>query len=135
MAAISITAANVGLISGSTKTVTYGETITQGQPLRKLSADNEYYLCNQDTAVDADASAIALTPGGDGELGVVLTAGAVIDIAATIAIGTVYCVGAVDGAIAPTADLGSGDFVTIVGHAISTSNMLLTFNVLGVAKA
>ena len=135
MAALSITAANVALVSGGVRTVTYGETVTQGQPLRKLSTDNKFYLCNQDDATQAAASVIALTPGGDGDLGVVAGAGATINIGATVAIGTVYCVGASDGEIDPTADLASGDFVTIIGHAVSTSNMLLTFNALGVAKA
>ena len=135
MAALSITAANVGLVDGTTQVVTYGETVTQGQPLRLNSSDNEYYLCNHTTTTDVAAVAIALTPGGDGEKGVVLRAGSTIDIGATVAIGTVYCVGPSDGNINPTADLGSGDYVNIVGHAVSTSNILLTFNNLGVAVA
>ena len=135
MAALSITAANVGLVSGSTQVVTYGETVTQGMPVRELAADNKFYKCLHDDATQVAAVGIALTPGGDGDQGVIARAGTTIAMGATLAIGTVYCVGAVDGEIDPTGDLGSGDFVNIVGHAVSTANMLLTFDDLGVAKA
>lgn len=135
MAALTITAANVGIVAGTPQTITYGETVAQGEPLRRNSSDGEYYLCNHTTLADCAAEAIALTPGGDGELGVVLRAGATIDIGATVTAGTAYYIGPTDGDINPFADLGSGDYVTIVGHAISTSNILLTFDQLGIAIA
>lgn len=55
---------------------------------------------------------------------------------AGMTVGTVYCVsGNAAGAIAPVADLGSGDFVTVLGVASTTSNLKLTPAASGVAIA
>lgn len=137
MAALTITAANVGMSTGNASTVTYGETIAQGEPVRLDSSDQKYYLCNHTTTTDVAAVAIALTPGGADEIGVVMFGGTnqKIKIGATVAIGTVYVVGPTDGDINPSGDLASGDYVNIIGHAVSTTELLLTFNNLGVAVA
>ena len=49
--------------------------------------------------------------------------------------GAVYVVSANAGGIAPVADLGSGDYVTLLGIATSTTNLKLSISVSATAKA
>lgn len=53
----------------------------------------------------------------------------------TVVIGTVYVVDLTAGGIAPTADMLTGDFQTIIGVATTTSNINIDINVSGVAVA
>lgn len=125
MAALTQTAANVAIGSSSTptKTVQYGESVTQGQPLYKSSVDGKYYKtdCN-DTAAKAACAAIALTPGGADAYGLVALPGSraeesLINLGATLAVGTTYSIGQTVGSIVPNADLTTNDFVTNIGIA------------------
>ena len=136
MAALSITAANVAYVQGSTQIVTYGETVTQGQPIREHT-DGKFYLCNNTTSTDAGATKIALTPGSADEKGVAMGGGVNSDIkiGATVAAGTSYYVGGSDGDIVPHGDLSSGDHIVVIGHGISTTTIRLTFNNLGATIA
>ena len=53
----------------------------------------------------------------------VAPAGAYVDLGITLTEGTIYCVSAA-GKIAPIADLGSGDFVSIIGVGTDTAGIL-----------
>ena len=137
MAALTITAGDVGVVddTAATRVVQVGEAVTQGEPLRVDTSDNKYYLCNNGTNAESAATAIALTAAdADGYVLVAFTSSK-IDIGATVAIGTTYVVGPTDGDINPQSDLGTGDWVTVIGHAISTTEILLTFNQLEVQVA
>lgn len=104
MAALSITAANVRLISNTrTETVTAGEAITQGQPV--FLSDSKYYLTDADDTDEDLLHGIALTPAdADGDKFIVVTtAGAILDIGATTAKG-LYVPGATAGSWHPIAD-------------------------------
>jgi hypothetical protein len=135
MANISQTAANVAVGGQSTKTqiVQYGESVTQGMPLYKSTTDSKWYQTDaNDGLAKARCGAIALTPGaGDGYGLVALPATtpgqALVNLGATLTIGEVYAVSATKGAIAPVADIGSTQFVTVIG--IATTAALLDFQV------
>lgn len=121
MAALSITAANVRLISNTrTKTVVAGEAITQGQPIY-LSA-GKYYLSDADDTDKDQVHAIALTPAdADGDQIVIVdTVGAIVDIGATTAKG-MYYVGATAGAWNPAGDLTTNWAVVPGLYASDTS--------------
>jgi len=113
MADLSQTPASVKLMSASqVQTVQAGEAITQGQPVY-LSA-SKYYRCDaNDTAAKAVAAGIALTPAASDGYFVLAPNGASVDVGATLAVGTTYAVSATVGAIAPIADITSGQYPTI----------------------
>jgi hypothetical protein len=136
MADLTITAANVKKTDSTLITEGIaGATITAGQPVYKDStASNKLKPADADVLASAAAVGIALhgasadqplkyATGGNLTLGVVMTAGAV------------YVVSTTAGGIAPVADLGSGDFVTLLGIATSTSNLKLSISVSATAKA
>ena len=135
MVALSITAGNVLQATGATtEVVTYGATITQGQAVYLDTTTSTWKLADADaTVLTAAVGGISLTSGVATQKGVICTAGN-INPGATVAIGTAYALdgAGVAGAIAPIADLGSGDWVSILGIATTTSNILLKINVSGV---
>lgn len=142
MADLSQTAANVavGASTTVTRSVQAGESVTQGMPLY-TSTDGKVYQCDaNDTAAKSAVEYIALTPAStDGYCLVALpsdTPGrSLINLGATLAVGTVYAVSATKGAIAPIADITSTQYVTVIG--IATTAALLDFqpSVSNTAKA
>ena len=137
MADLSLTAANVSLTNGvsSVEQVTYGDTVTQGLVLYEDAADsNKYKKAVNNTATLAAAKGIALTPGVSGEKGYVVKSGE-IDLGATLAVGMRYYVSNTAGAICPSADIGTGEFVTLLGIATTAACLKVNINASGIASA
>lgn len=136
MADVTVTAANVKPVgtSRTVQTVLLGETVTQGQPLYLKAADSKYWKADADTLAEAAAAGIAITPGVADDYAIMLTAGT-INMGGTLAVGQVYVVSVNAGGVAPYSDLGSGDYVTILGVATTTAILNVDINVTGIAKA
>lgn len=142
MANLSQTAASVALGARSTPTmiVQYGESVTQGMPLY-LHTDGKWYQCDcNDGVAKARCGAIALTPGATDGFGLVAIPSAtpdasLVNLGATLAVGTVYAISATKGAICPVADVMTTQFVTTIGIARSTSVLNFQVSVGTVAKA
>lgn len=133
MADISQTAVNVAVGSANTPTriVQFGESVTQGMPVYKLSSDGKYYKADADTLAAANVAGIALTPGATNGYGVIAlpsnTPGvSLVNLGATLAVGLGYYVSTNAGGIAPAADVTTGDYPTFLGFA--TTAALLDFN-------
>jgi hypothetical protein len=143
MADISQAAASVAISGnkGQTRTVQYGEAVTQGMPLYQNTTDSKWYQCDaNDGLAKARCGAIALTAGAADGYGLVAlpanTDGvSLVNLGATLATGTAYAVSATKGAIAPVADISSTQFVTIIGVAISAALLDFQVTVCSVAKA
>ncbi len=136
MADVTVTAANVKPVgtSRTVQTVLLGETVTQGQPLYLKAADSKYWKADADTLAEAAAAGIAITPGVADDYAIMLTAGT-INMGGTLAVGQVYVVSVNAGGVAPYSDLGSGDYVTILGVATTTAILNVDLNATGIAKA
>jgi hypothetical protein len=115
------------------RVVFYGATISAGQSLYLDSATNKYKLADSNaSATTAAAKAIAMTPGVDGGYGVIAESGGIILVGTTMAVGETYYVGATAGTIIPDADLTTGDYVTRLGTASSTTQLELSIQATGV---
>jgi hypothetical protein len=133
MADISITAANVVAGTGAkTMPGTAGGTITAGMSVYRHTDGKFLPAEHDDTAVKAAAVGIALNSASVNQPLVVQTDGPVA-MGTVFTIGQIIVVGAAGGAIAPSADPGVADFVTIMGVATSTSVLQLKINASGVA--
>jgi len=136
MAAITITAADVKLTLGPIiqSLATFGEAVTQGQPVRLDTSDTKHYLCKNDVEAEAAAEHLALTPGGDADLGVLVGQGAKVYLGAAtgMVVGDSYYVGPNDGEIVPEADLLTGDYVTRVGICVAAGVLEVDINATGV---
>jgi hypothetical protein len=133
LAAITVTPASVIPDAGyQHDTKLAGETITAGQALYLKASDDRYWLAQADgTAPEAECKGIALNAAAAGQPVRALTSG-VITIGGTVAIGTIYVLGATPGAIYPAADLASGDRVTTLGIGTTAAKIAVKFHVSGV---
>jgi hypothetical protein len=134
MAAITITPGNVSLVSGSYQNGTAGATITAGMPIYKDSADSDKLKpSQQDTATHSQCDGIAVNSAASGQPVSFVGDEAVVGYGAILTAGEVYSVGAAAGGICPHGDLGTGEFSTVLGVAVTTSNLKIKINESGVA--
>lgn len=127
MADISITATSVVPGTGAqiNKERVAGETITAGMPVYRKASDDRWWKSQTDgTSAEADALGIALHAASAGQPLAVQTGGQ-ITIGATIAAGVFYYVSNTAGGICPVADLGTADYVTVIGYGVTTSIMMV----------
>ena len=137
MADLTITAANVVPGTGAKKrTGTAGTTITAGQTVYLDATDNKYKLYDADSATAAvrALAGIALNGAANGQPLTVQYEGN-ITIGATVAAGVIYVGSDTAGGIMPAADIETGDYVTVIGVGISTTQIKLAFIESGVAAA
>ena len=135
MADYTITPANVK-ISGSnvrTSTVQVGEAVTEGQALYLDNASGKYMLADATDTTKALVAGMTLTSAdADGY--------ALMQTSRTYFAGTTLVKGdpvflsatAGGGDLCPHADLGSGNAVTLIGFASSTSEIELAINPTGI---
>jgi hypothetical protein len=124
MANLTITAANVVASAGAViRTGTAGATVTAGQSVYLDSADQKYKLLDADALPSGGVSAVYLTLNGaaNNQPVTVLRSGDVTLGPTVMTAGTTYCVADTAGAIAPQADLTTGDSVIVLGVAKSAS--------------
>lgn len=133
MADLVVVAANVKPGSDAvTKTGVAGEAISAGDSVFKAT-DGEIELAEHDLlAVDAAAIGVALNDAAPLQPITFIIRGNV-DMGAILAVGQTYIVGAGAGGIAPEADAGVGDFVTVLGVAISINDLKIGILQSGVA--
>lgn len=126
MTDLSITAANVVAGTGAVKeTGVAGATITAGQVVYLDEATTgEYLLCDTDSATAAARKprGIALHAASDGQPLTIQKSGP-ITIGATVAAGVAYYLSGTAGGICPVADVAPGDYPSIIGMGISTTQI------------
>jgi len=134
MADLTQTAANVGIGSDTEFIrVQVGEAVTQGQPGYR-GASNKWFQTDANlSAAAAAAEGIFMTPAATDGYAIVAVGGDV-NVGATLAVGETYVVSRTKGKICPVGDLTTGDYVTHLGVAKSTSLMPLNPQASGVPK-
>ena len=135
MADLTITAADV-LKTTTTKTYqgVAGATVTAGQPVYADAADSgKYKPADADASATSAAIGIATHGAAAGQPLIVAQYGS-LTLSAVMTAGEVYCVSTTAGGIAPVGDLTSGNYVTVLGVATTTSNLKLGLNASATAK-
>lgn len=124
MADITITAANIGCGSNAlVRRVTGGEAITHGQPVYQQSNGKFYKADANNSEQTAEAQGISFCAcSGDGVDLFILFFGK-MKFGAILTKGETYCVSETAGGICPIGDVGSGEWVTILGVASDTSTL------------
>lgn len=133
MAAITITAANVGIASSSsTEAGIAGETVSHGQPGYRAS-DGKWYKASKASLVASQASGIFMGAASADEP-VSILVGDNKDIkygSGVFTAGVTYAVGT-SGAIIPIGDLATGDWKTLIGTARTSSVLRTKFDPTGI---
>ena len=134
MADITITAANV-LKGTAARTVegTAAVTIAAGQTVYLDSSVNTYKLADNSASTTDLVAGIALHSSVANQP-IVVQASGNIDLGATLTTGETYVLSTTAGGIAPIADLATTEYVTILGVATGTGNLLLAINNTGIQK-
>jgi hypothetical protein len=135
VADLTITAASV--VSGTGALVahgTAGAALTAGQVVYLDETTSSYKLSDSNSATAAvrDVDGIALHASAAGQPIAVHTRGP-ITIGATLVAGQTYALSETPGGIQPVADLGSGEYPTILGMATSTTVLNVKIQSAGVA--
>lgn len=135
MVDIAITAANV--VAGAdavTVSGKAGETITAGQVVYKAASGGKWALAdsNSATAEVRTPVGIALNGAALNQPITVQTAGS-ITIGGTLVAGVAYYLSDTPGGICPIADVGAGEYVSIIGIATTTAILNVGIKSSGVA--
>ena len=134
MADLSITAASCLTIDGTYDVGIAGASITAGQPLYIDTANsNVLKLADANlSALGATVAGIALHAAGTGQPIRYQKTGT-ITIGGTMTAGKIYCLSATAGGIAPSADITTGWYTSIIG--VATSTTVLTLQIYNSATA
>lgn len=130
MAAIPITPANLRLSTNAgTSTATSGETIQPFQLVYR-AANGKLMKAVNSSELEASFLGVAITYAAlDGQIGYVPISqggGTILNSSsADFTKGAVYCISDTAGQMFPAGDIGTGDYVTIVAYAISTTSLLM----------
>lgn len=135
MADLTITAANV--VAGSdavTENGIAGATITAGQLVYLDSSTNKYGLADSNSATAAVrvVRGIALHASLANQPLTIQRSGS-ITIGATMTAGVTYYASDTPGGICPVADVGAGEYSTVIGMASSTTVLVVAIQASGVA--
>lgn len=137
MADLSITESNVAIASESSRVVpiTFGETLLKGELAYLKASDGLYWKADSDASDTAKVSHLVIVGGTAGQIGVGLQQGNV-SLGAILTAGTVYVLSSNSGKICAISDgnHASGDFITIIGVASTTSVLNFKINATGIAK-
>jgi hypothetical protein len=129
MTVLTITASNISLVSGEPLgNQVAAAAITPGQSVYLADAGNWGLAQGDGTAVEAGSNNLGVALGGASAAGQrfsVAVPGCIIGFGAILTAGLFYTITDTAGGIGPSADNGSGDKATLIGQAISTSQMLL----------
>ena len=113
----------------TTITVQAGEgSIVPGEPLYKKASDSKYYKAVNSGAAEAAASVIAVGYAPSANDYVSVLSSGDIDLGATLTVGERYFVSNTAGKIAPSADIGAGEWSTEVGRAEAADKLTTTFS-------
>lgn len=134
MAAISVTATSVVLVSGGPAEVGQaGAAITAGMPIMQLSTDSKWYAADSNNTARLPATRVALNSASADQQVSHVGPGAVIVMGATLTAGMTYVVGGgTAGDINPVADNTTGWYTQIYGIATTTGNMKISLFTAGV---
>jgi len=129
MSDLSITAANVVVVSGNTSTGTTGAAITAGQAIYRDPVDKLWRPAKANSATPAAqaASAISLNDAAVGQPVTAMTSGT-YTVGATVTVGGVYVLsGATAGGLAPITDLTTGWYtqIALIGLTSTTAKLVL----------
>ena len=129
MADLTITAANVKLVSGPTEHAIAGAAFTAGQVAYRAAANKRAMLADNDsaTAEVRGVHGVALNSAAIDQPITLAKNGAVVNIGATLTPGTDYYLSGTPGAICPRADVTTGDDPIRIGIALTAANLQLDF--------
>lgn len=137
MADVSKTPANLRVVSDvQGRRVLFGESVSPGDTIYLKTSDRKYYKAINTSLENSTCKGIAIGYGGADTYGYIVSEpGSVVNVGATLTQGTIYVVSSTAGGMAPEADIGSGEYVTILGVGDSSGQLQLNIVATGLTHA
>ena len=124
MADLAPTAIALGGQSTRRVEVQFGEVVAQSDVLYRKISDGKYYKADADASqAEALIRGITLVGGATDAYGIMVWSGLVILTGVTMVIGDSYYSSDTGGKIRPLADIDVGDWIGLLGHALTTANL------------
>ncbi len=129
MADLAPTAANLGSAATRHIDVQFGEAVAATDVVYLKASDGKYWKADANvTLAEAVTAGVCLVGGAIDAFGIIATAGPVILVGVTMAIGDAYYLSRAAGKIMPQADLQAGDYVSSLGNATAATFLDLNIN-------
>lgn len=128
MSDVSLTAANVRLVSGPTELCLAGATLANGNVVALDTADNTVKPCDSNSATAALRKPYGMVVSGglaSGQPALIARPGSVVNVGGTLTVGEPYFTSPNGGGLAPYADLATGHYTGLVGIAQTAANLLI----------
>ena len=122
MSDLNITGSSVVRVSGTPKAGTAGASLTAGKLVYKDAADSKLKLADSNGSGTKEVAGLVLAPADANQPASVLDEG-VVTVGNILTAGVIYVASDTPGGIKPSADLTSGETVTVVGVAISATQL------------
>ena len=138
MANYTITAANVAIAESNVRTtvVQVGEAVTEGTAVYLDTATSKFMLADASSLATAAVAGIVISPAALDGYALMQTTKKYIVGATLVAGDPVYLSATASGGnLCPHADLVATNYVTLIGHAVSTTEVELDLQVTGVVIA
>ena len=138
MADLSITEGNVALSTETARIIpiTFGETLLKGELAYKNTSDGLYWKADSDAVATAKVAVLVLVGGAASAIGIGALPGASVSLGAILTAGTNYVLSSNAGKICAISDgnHATGDYITHVGTASTTSVLQFRVNATGIVK-
>lgn len=138
MANYVITAANVGIAEATARptVVQAGEALTEGQAVYLNTTDSKYYKADATSSASAAVAGIVVSPAAADGYALIQSTKKIIIGATVVAGDPIYLSATASGGnLCPHGDLVSTNYVTKVGHAVSTTEVLINIEALDIQVA
>jgi hypothetical protein len=138
MANYTITTANVAIAESNVRTtvVQVGEAVTEGTAVYLDTTTSKFMLADATDATKANIAGVIISPAALDGYALLQTTKKYIAGTTLVAGDPVYLSATAGGGnLCPHADLIATNYVTLIGHAVSTTEVELDLQVTGVAKA
>jgi hypothetical protein len=120
-----VTISSIKLVTGQISSVsTLAATAALGDA-GYYNGDKKFAKCDANAQATAAFKGLLLTPGNEGDIALFAKPGAIVDVGTVLTKAKVYILSENAGKIKPIEDLNTGEFLTIVGFALSTSQLEL----------
>ena len=104
--------------------IQFGEAVVATDVLYRKASDSKYYKADADASqAEALVQGICLVGGATDAYGIMVSSGLVIFTGVTLVIGDSYYSSDTGGKIRPLADIDVGDWIGLLGHALTTANL------------
>lgn len=110
----------------------YGEAVAIGDAIYLDQTEAKYFLADANVLSKIEVFGIAITPGSTDDHGLIASNGTIQLVGTTLTVAQQYILSPTPGKLQPATDRTTGDYITNIGTASSTTLLKLDINSTGI---